>query len=111
MRHIIFDHRTGNTQIEGRSRRRYSQAEVDRAEHAARSGDAEAQAILADVDLPETGEVDWVQHFRDCPECRDAMEAGEVPVIRTSKDLFAAARRREHMFGRRPRWRHLKRRD
>ena len=110
MRHVIVDTKTGTTQTEGRSKRRYSEAEVARAEREARTGDAQAQAILDDIDLPETGEVDWLQHIRDCPECRAAMEAGEQPIIGTGADLIAAARRRERIFGRRPRWRDLKRR-
>lgn len=45
------------------------------------------------------------QVLHDCPECRAAMEAGEVPRIVT----FDPRPPRPHPFARRPRWRTRKR--
>ena len=79
---------------------------------------------------------DPMQMLRDCPECSAALARGEKPVTMTADDIKAAAaeyersmaaqgidldalladeddpppRPRHSIFGRRPRWRDLKRR-
>jgi hypothetical protein len=83
--HIAIDIHTGRTTARGRSGRWYTQAEIDRA-HAARKrphADPEAVAFADDLDRTDMTDADMEQMLRDelhdCPECRAAMAAGEIP--------------------------------
>jgi hypothetical protein len=112
MKHIIFDSETGEIKLQGRDQQRYTHDEIERAERKAKRGDAGAQALLDNSELPDPvgGVVDWPSLLHDCPECRAAMARGEKPVVMTGSEVEHAARIRGRVFGRRIRWRRLKRR-
>lgn len=70
--------------------------------------------VIRVEDMPD--DIDVREHLRramhDCPDCRAAMERGEVPQFGTGAELeaLATAMPRKPLFPRRPRWRDLKRR-
>lgn len=57
---------------------------------------------------------EWMrQQMDDCPLCKEARARGEVPLFGDMESLHAGMKqgaRRQRIFGRRPRWRSLKRR-
>ena len=108
----MFDSNTGEIKFQGRDKQLYTHDEIERAQRDAERGDVEAQALLDNITLPDPvgSVVDWQSLLHDCPECRAAMAMGEKPVVMTNSEVAEAARRRSRVFGRRIRWRHLKRR-
>src|SRR5262245_29232530 len=109
MRHILFDTNTGETKVCGRDGTSYTIDEVAAAEESARRGDKDALAVIDNITVPEPADDQaWLEQIlHDCPECRAAMAAGVKPI--TGRHPTEEARR-ARIFGKKPRWRDLKRR-
>ena len=108
---VVFDSNTGITRVIGRDGRTYSPDEVETARRQARGGDADAQAVVDNIDMT----ADWAdmdpreilrQQLHDCPECRAAMARGEVPTFAPGFHIPPPRPKRWA----KPRWRDLKRR-
>ena len=117
--HAIQDMMTGEIKTIGKDGTAYSAADVLDATRRAERGDADAVAVIANLD--RTGELTdcdpeaWMRaQLHDCPECRAALARGEQPVFGGLDELLAqvASRpsfRRKVAAGR-DRWRTRKQR-
>ncbi len=107
--HTVIDTRTGDIKTIGKDGREYSPDEIDAAQRLAELGDPDAQATLANIERSDYTDVDPMalmrQMLHDCPECRAAMAAGEVPVW----GIPEPAPKKRKLFPRLPRWRSRKR--
>jgi hypothetical protein len=109
--HAVIDRRTGQMCFRGRDGRDYTAAEVESAKTRAASGDLEATALLATIEMRGTDE-ELAAQFRqivdDCPECQAARARGEQPTMFDARD-FTALHRPRKPKPKKERWRKMKR--
>jgi hypothetical protein len=90
--HMVLDMVTGQSKARGRSGRWYTQDQINQAYDPA---DPEGVIFKADLDRSDLNDADLRQlmldEMHDCPECRAARAAGEVPTFGTGDELLALA--------------------
>jgi hypothetical protein len=110
--HLVIDRTTGEMKYIGRNGHTYTNDEILDAHRRAATDDADAKAVLENIDVTCEMNDDpaaWLRGvLAHCPECRAAAEAGEQPEILGPAQLAELNQRGRRRWFDARRWRKRK---